>query len=658
MALGTAVFAASPVLDPLPVIVISDEENNSTIDYNLFVFTSAFTFGDYVADGDTPDNQLAWSFYYDPVAVGNTGSLQVNNVGPLANIANATAPGASAISFAGVTYLADANLRETTLSPAAGSAPFPAPGTGTTDDVNNDGYPDKVVGELAVTFFVVDDQASVAGLDSQDTIVYTIDTNPAGTGAPAPAFGPAGGPALQTGGLGDALVDATGVPAIVFAPQPLVVTTAANALGVNAWKYTSWTGLVGTTGAATNWFWDATSATEGTSPFTTLNILGGTSTVPTTAQFGMSFGDWSNQGAPDAQYEAGNLYSVRATLGWAVRAGNTAGTPGKNSSDVWRIYSRENTLGSLNNSLEIAGSSLQSSPHLAAAGSTKAYQLISNPPDSELVRPSSGPNTQLFYTVGYDFMNVVSGGNFITARLSSFEIGEIARAAYQSNAAPVKVFGNGVGEAAFDGSVNPHTAGWQGWGVEQNGPAAFGLLGAIPASGISFGPGSVAMVIPAGNNLEFVTLSNFASIRIVSGAYSGDQAFLNDVGSLDGLIPDAVYMTESVVTNAPAAANRPEFFFRANYFDQAFQLKGEVYPQKFSGIERVTQAFPSGNNATFQLHFTAAEQFATTPGTLVGSEDDLQFVIGTVESSAHGGTVTLTKQRLILLGENDPNVDY
>lgn len=668
-AFGAAAYAASPVLSPLPVIVISDEENNGSVDNNLFVYTAAFVFGDYVVDADTTDNQLLWSFIA-ATGGGNVGTIEINGVGPLAAAGDAATPGANTISFSGVTYLPSADFRETTLSPTAGSAPFADPGTpiSSNTDVNGDGYDDDLVGDLAVTFFVVDDQATLAAVASDSTFVYTIDTDPTAVTAPDPAFGAGPGTPFKVGGLGDTILPG-GVPAMTFTNLGFIDVSDPNAIGADDWQYLSWDDVA----AGVPWLWSNLGPErEGaSSPYSALNQTGSQTEDGQTNRpdviFSSSFGTWQNRGAVASQYVAGNLYGVRATLGWAVGAGNTASNQIKNLGDTWRIFSRETTLGSVLMQTDISGArqvattgSPINNPFIAAAGSTQSYLMLANHLDADIVRPNTLSNPNLFFFVGYDFVNFVAGGNFLQARLTGFEIGAAARASYEANASPLNVFGNGGGEQTFDGSGTPHVASWAGWGVEQTlqitGPGASGtLLSPFLASEIDITAGAVVLNVPARTNLPYIITSNHAGN---SEDLTAQDALL-DANSIDALVVDAAYRANFEITNAPTATRRPQLQIEVRDPDiQQWFEKREIVPEQ-SGV--TTAAYTSGSSQTFSIFFVNVPRFQASDnltGIRPGVEDDLQANFGTVENQNAASTASLTKFRLHLLGADDPNVNY
>jgi hypothetical protein len=82
-------FAEAPLLTCLPDIVISDvEQNSATADANLFVFSDAINFDEYVVDPDTPVDTLRWSFIESGGA-----TIEINGI-PSNPLVNTVEPGA------------------------------------------------------------------------------------------------------------------------------------------------------------------------------------------------------------------------------------------------------------------------------------------------------------------------------------------------------------------------------------------------------------------------------------------------------------------------------------------------------------------------------------------------------------------------------------
>jgi len=175
---GNVANAAAPVIEDIPVIVISDLESHvGSTDNNLFEFNDAFgaeTFDDYVADPDTADADLLWSFDYDPSLTGNVGTITINGLARLdvGGTGDPNAPGALELRAAST----NPDYRETTLSPTAGSIPFPNP-TGTNGTIPGIAGTVEIAGDLAVTYYVSDGTA----FDSSDSFVFSVDNDPGET---------------------------------------------------------------------------------------------------------------------------------------------------------------------------------------------------------------------------------------------------------------------------------------------------------------------------------------------------------------------------------------------------------------------------------------------------------------------------------------------
>lgn len=666
MIAGSAAYAASPVLSALPVIVISDEENNSTQDLNVFTFTaSTFQWANYMSDADTNTDDLQVSFWWDTSDTNNVGSISINGIGPLADVADRVNPAAvnRAINFVGgtgTTNIPDATFREETLSPSAGTAPFAAPATTVvTQDVNADSYVDRVVGRLQITVYVADDQNSASAVAERQTFVYTIDTNPSAAGAPSPKFGPATldgttprTAPLEAGGLGDALVTALGVPALTFNNLPFNVTQPAGLTNPN-WGFRNWTDEGGN---ANNWLFDAVSGTEGTAPFSALSITG-TTNGRSTSFFGAAYGVWTNEGNALAQFEAGNIYMVRAGMGVSIPASNTTASPGKTTGDSFRVFAQENTRSPRvdNASISAGGAG---HPFLAPNGQTRNYGVLADPVDADIVRPGAGPNTDLYFTVGFEFVNTVAGGNFLTGRLSGFEIGSGATTAWNANTQDLRVFGAGSGEARFDGSANAPVASYPGWGVELFGPfSAPGfpdLTERIPSGNLSITAGSVAINVPQSTNIPYVDLANFAFFET---DYTTFRALENQVDVFE-VAPGVSYRVDYTITNGPGTVSpttRPDALLRLSYPIATISARVVIIPQRGA---TVSSLFGSGPEV-IPFYLTAPSQYTsvTSPSSLTGDENDLITVFGAQQFAADDGLLTLTGVRLIELGD-DPNLDY
>jgi len=78
--LASSAFSYAPVLNPLPDVVIGDADEPGfwTTDVNLFRFTDAFAFDDYIYnDTQTTPSQLRWVFIEDPLELG---ALEINDI--------------------------------------------------------------------------------------------------------------------------------------------------------------------------------------------------------------------------------------------------------------------------------------------------------------------------------------------------------------------------------------------------------------------------------------------------------------------------------------------------------------------------------------------------------------------------------------------------
>lgn len=281
---ANAAFAAAPSLEQIPVILISDVENNQgSVDNNLFVFTDAFAFADYVTDPDTLGTDLMWSFDY-ATGGGNVGNIEINGIARL-NGGDPLNPGALDIADG----FATATFRETDASPTAGSAPFPAPPAGANGvDIFGDGslVANDVIGDLTVTYYVSDGTA----FDMVDSMVFTVDTN-LGAAGPTDQAGPGG------------------IPTITFNP----ITPLSTAGG---WAYTPGDGFVTA---------PATSGETGGLQITTPNTA---ATTVLTVYTGI----WANSSIADLMLQDGLVYAVRATI-----ASNVANTPAAGSKPRMRL---------------------------------------------------------------------------------------------------------------------------------------------------------------------------------------------------------------------------------------------------------------------------------------------------------------------------------
>jgi len=180
-------YAAAPLISNLPDITVGDlEDSTEATDNNLFVFSDAFAFNDFVVDADTTVSTLMWSFgeFSADENGGLADSQYTINGKPAVNIGDAAiaadeaanhpntkAPG----SDVWINQEADtASFRDIVLSPPADSAPYPEPSA----DEKTSASAGKVVR------YYVSDGTSV---DWSDAIVRTVDdandtSTPAGAG--------------------------------------------------------------------------------------------------------------------------------------------------------------------------------------------------------------------------------------------------------------------------------------------------------------------------------------------------------------------------------------------------------------------------------------------------------------------------------------------
>jgi hypothetical protein len=628
-AAGTAVFAAAPTVS-VPTIVISDIENNdATLDNNLFVFTDAFIFADLADDADVADTDdvLRWSFFVDSGNALNTGSITINGVGSLANLTEGGNPATpinhSGPPFDGSNVLTTATFLEDTLSPGGGAgAPHatPTPITaqqGAPTDVDNDGNADTLVGELAVTFVVADPSQQTG---QSATFVYTYDTVP---------FGASVVPDGTVGGL-------------PFVDSPLDDSDPGAPSGaIDGWGFRTWSDRFGSpVSFVTPWLEDSTSSvTRGLQA--TLNITGaGTGTV--SGSFGASNAEWVNAGSSEASFVAGSVYAERATV--AINNAKTA-------NDSMRVLLQQNET-SVNqtyvvnaaDSVDVGGGAVDH-PLLPATSSPRAYLNTHDPLDGEV--------TTLPYLVGYDLIDVIGDGT-ITVALSQFEIGAGDSTAFNVNevANPTGGAFAGVGGAAFDGSDN---ANYDGWDVISGGLVPLPLQGGVtilrdPQS-TTVSAASIATVISApsapidGQDVAFVEYSNFAGDTVA------DPATDLDVVEVDA---DSSYRIDYTLQVASGAAdsNTNDFRLRAAYPIPTFSIE-------FAASSNRGAAFPAENtDSVLSLYFTAPPQLSSSDPGVVGQENDLQMTFGPLDTAITDGTVRMNQTRLQLLGANDPNIDY
>jgi hypothetical protein len=165
-------FAAAPVISGLPDIQVGDMEDSGATDSNLFVFSDAFKFSDYVTDADTPDNQLKWSFgesTNNNMSTGQNSQYTINGVDAVlkgdAAIAADEALGYPLVKSGAnqINSSSDfATFRDIVFSPTSGSAPYPEQ-----SQPNKDA---AAAGKL-LRFFVTD----TTSVGYQDVMIETVD---------------------------------------------------------------------------------------------------------------------------------------------------------------------------------------------------------------------------------------------------------------------------------------------------------------------------------------------------------------------------------------------------------------------------------------------------------------------------------------------------
>lgn len=122
--LVTPTFALAPVISCIPDIIVSDAEQNQTVDQNFFIFSDALDLDQMVRDDDTsPKSLLKWSFV--ETAPGN--SILINGISGLSAPTAATLKDPGASNLRAVSQFA--SVRNKLWSPVAGTLPFPNPGT-------------------------------------------------------------------------------------------------------------------------------------------------------------------------------------------------------------------------------------------------------------------------------------------------------------------------------------------------------------------------------------------------------------------------------------------------------------------------------------------------------------------------------------------------
>ncbi len=169
--------AVAPVVTDIPDVVISDSEDNiGGTDNNYFVFTDAFTFDNYVSDGDTPVANLKWSFDEGTDVLGNSSTqyFSINNKAPNAvgDAAIAAAAGNPATRLNPAndirTSATTASFRDVVLTP--GSGPLSSPFASAAGSVINSHAAGKVVRlYVSDTTFVASTDILVSAVDNETT---------------------------------------------------------------------------------------------------------------------------------------------------------------------------------------------------------------------------------------------------------------------------------------------------------------------------------------------------------------------------------------------------------------------------------------------------------------------------------------------------------
>jgi hypothetical protein len=611
LALGTTVYAASPVLSTLPIVVISDLENqSSTEDWNLFVFTDAFAFADYASDADTPASALKWTF---DIGAGSTGSLTINDVADITTSSDDPANPASPINT-----VADATFREVTLSPGLSTDPitvaFPTPSAitptmGQAADIDGDGNDDKLVGELVVSFMVADDQNDIAEVASANTFVWTYDTDLAGASQ-----------------VEDQLID-QGLP---FVDLPLDLGTGTPGPGVADWFYRNWSSGGGGSALTADWLTDAVSGTQ--ARLSAFEITGA-GNASQNGSFGAAYGEWISPGDPTSLFAPGNVYAVRAAFG-------LDGT--KQDTDQPRIGIAENTTANINQTYVVNAPStvvgIGDSPFLPAAGSTKQYLSVVDPVDADVAQNASGGTQDLYYLFNFDFVNVIAVA-VRTATMTSYEVASGDSAAYNANESVIETYG----------SSGNTFADW-----EQIPPIApLTLIGGstllVDAQSVVAAAGLVTITVAnqtdSSANISFAEVSNvddgaedLDDLEVVAGAaYRADYEIAMNGGTQPGV-------------SGGNTLGIPSLRLRSATVIPSYSIEYAVNP-------RNTNIFTADDTAAIlEMYWTASTQFA--PGSSIGEENDQQMVFGVQDFEWTDGTATMQSLTIYLLNADDPNVDY
>lgn len=635
---GAAAHAASPVLQPLPVIIISDVEGNGTQDNNIFEFDATlFVFNDLVEDADTADDSLDWTFFYDSADLNNTGDLSINGVASLATAGDALTATTVINRDSGSTPIANAFFREEALSPTSGTAPFLDPTAitpsllGAPADPDGDSDNDELVGELAVTFFV-DDGTNIA---TDSTFVFTYDTTLA-----------------DLSPVVDALVFATGVPAFPFVNLPLSPIAPIGTPGDN-WIFRNWDQSIGGAGGEVGGFFSLldNGISAGSVAGTNLSQEG-TGTGNLAGSTGGAYSQWINPGNATSLFSAGNTYGVRAAMSF----GGVSGT--KDPSDALRIGVQENSQSSLNityvvNTADpvtgLAGS--PDHPFLPAIDgtTTRAYLSVADPIDADVAafNDGAGPNPDLPFLFTYDLIDLIAfGAGISNSDMVTFEVGEVDTATYTANlTANVQGANN-----TYGGSGQAFTGGVDGWEESSSNVGANVLVG-----------GGQFLRDPVSSNVSAANI-NIVTAQVVVDGIEDSQwrefSWFFDVNDIDGgaeMTEDGSYNVDWTF-NLQDGANpgRPGFRFRPDSPVPTFSIEFVLTPARGS-----LASTTAGADTTVSEYFTAPTQLAGSASVdLTGQENDLNLSFGAVPTAGNDGTITFTGASVNILGLDDPNVDY
>lgn len=121
--LVTPAFSLAPVISCIPDIIISDAEQNQSVDQNFFIFSGALNLDEYVRDDDTSKALIKWCF----VETGGPGNvLRINRIAEVPTPDQATLKDPGAYNLRAVSR--DASFRNALWSSPSGSPPFSNPG--------------------------------------------------------------------------------------------------------------------------------------------------------------------------------------------------------------------------------------------------------------------------------------------------------------------------------------------------------------------------------------------------------------------------------------------------------------------------------------------------------------------------------------------------